>query len=226
LAVAKTDRAIAFSARGVGAAGARLAQRWLRLLRALRGRAYAQRRRNAEAQRRLVGGPSTLYAALHRRQATTPDQLRPSELRRLSSSGENDSGGGGGGGGGGGVVSPTGAEHAFSRDNSWAEQSRDEGGGSSQGSSEDGSSTSGSVSAGPLATTTAASGSSGSGRGGGINRSGRGGSPSGSVAARSIQAALSPEARAVSLEGVLKDREVHIAMLTRQVASYVRKRRA
>ena len=217
MAVAKTDRAIAFSARGVGAAGARLAQRWLRLLRALRGRAYAQRRRNAEAQRRLVGGPSTLYAALHRRQATTTEQLRPSELTRLSSSGEN---------GGGGVVSPTGAEHAFSRGNSWAEQSRDEGGGSSQGSSEDGSSTSGSVSAGPLATTTAASGSSGSGRGGGINRSGRGGSPSGSVAARSIQAALSPEARAVSLEGVLKDREVHIAMLTRQVASYVRKRRA
>jgi hypothetical protein len=252
LAVAKTERAIAFSAQGVGTAGARLAQRWVKLLQSLRAHAYAQRRSNAAALRRSAGGPSTLYAALHRREDSsltiTPPRSSGSKRRSPTKSGSrnrntnfnNDSGG---------LSSPTGAEHAFSRDNSFAEDvSREDDRSSSVGSGEDddrrseahrprNASSSGNRSAeggsngvnensqsdGHSPSHSAGSGGSGisvnstssSEGSGGTPRRRSGASASGSASARSSQAPMSPEARAVTLEGTLKDREVHIAMLTR-----------
>ena len=270
LAVAKTDRAISFSAQGVGTAGARLAQRWVKLLQSLRAQAYAQRRSNAAALRQSAGGPTTLYAALHRREdssltITLPRSNSSKRRRSLNKSGSRNTNRNISSTSGG-LSSPTGAEHAFSRDNSFAEDAsraddrsfaedasreddrsdsersgREEDDGKRAGrsprsgtASRIGSTKGGSISAidnfnseghspsrsasGDGSRDSVNSGSEGSEGSDKTPQSRSGASASGSSSGRSTQhAPMSPEARAVTLEGILKDREVHIAMLTRQV---------
>ena len=258
LAVAKTDRAISFSAQGVGTAGARLAQRWVKLLQSLRAQAYAQRRSNAAALRQSAGGPTTLYAALHRREdssltITLPRSNSSKRRRSLNKSGSRNTNRNISSPSGG-LSSPTGAEHdAFSRDNSFAEDAsreddrsdRERSGPEDDGkragrsprsgsASRIGSTKGGSISAidnfnseghspsrsasGDGSRDSVNSGSEGSEGSDKTPQSRSGASASGSSSGRSTQhAPMSPEARAVTLEGILKDREVHIAMLTRQV---------